>query len=67
MIDETSGTEKFQPKHHESDLDDRERMTERALSAIGKLGGLPPSKNVEHSPIKSTQSCWRDRRSRRLH
>jgi hypothetical protein len=38
MIDETSGTEKFEAKHQEPDLDDRERMTERALAAIRQTG-----------------------------
>jgi hypothetical protein len=37
MVDETR-FEKFEVKHGEPDLDDRERMTERALAAIRKGG-----------------------------
>jgi hypothetical protein len=38
MVDETSGAEKFEAEYHESDLEDRERMTERALAAIRQTG-----------------------------
>jgi hypothetical protein len=38
MVDETSGTEKFEAKHREPDLEDRERMTEKALAAIRQTG-----------------------------
>jgi hypothetical protein len=38
MVDETSGTEKFEAKHRAPDLEDRERMTEKALAAIRQTG-----------------------------
>jgi hypothetical protein len=37
MVDETR-FERFEAKHDESDLEDRERMTERALAAIRHAG-----------------------------
>jgi hypothetical protein len=38
MVDETSGAEKFEAKYRGPDLEDRERMTERALAAIRETG-----------------------------
>jgi len=38
MVDETSGTEKFEAKHRAPNLEDRERMTEKALAAIRQTG-----------------------------
>jgi hypothetical protein len=38
MVDETSGAKKFEARHEEPVLEDRERMTQKALAAIRQTG-----------------------------
>jgi hypothetical protein len=47
-------------------LEDRERMTQKALAAIRQTGLPQPWKNVAHLPIKSMQSFLTERMKIRL-